>query len=199
MENFIDFINSAPKFALEALNDKIAGKLDKLEADNFPLLGEIIVGKMTDPANDRIYGATPSFSCPELEVLVVEFQSTGPRDESGFGTMGPGLSGNPIRIFIGSKYTGIILQYDHSSKTWSSAYSHGNFGKKYASGGTWSGGSLYANRKEGRSCLEAFVDRQEFGEKHVYSKSEEKWQEKFCISQLFWDAARRDLEKLGLI
>jgi hypothetical protein len=58
-----------------------------------------------------------------------------------------------IRLFIGSKINGPMLQYDvngHGKYTgilevdykngcWTNCYSRGNFGKKYAFGGNWSG------------------------------------------------------------
>ena len=58
-----------------------------------------------------------------------------------------------VRLYIGSKINGIMLQYDANGKgkyngkneidykngCWTNCYSRGNFGKKYALGGNWSG------------------------------------------------------------
>lgn len=205
MKKFIEFIDDAmlPTIAIEALNDKVNGTLDKIVIEKIPLLGVIVIGQMKDPENDKVYGDKPKFICPELEVLKVSFQQVFPRDETGFGGMnendGTNLTGLPIRIFIGTIYTGIILQYNHENKTWYSCYSHGNFGKNCTHGGTWSSGALYGEvKKTGKSCEEAICDRVNFSKKHIYSKNGYK-KEEFCISSDFWEAVRRDLVTLGLI
>ena len=54
-------------------------------------------------------------------------------------------------IFIGSKYHGIMLQWSLGNG-WSNCYSNHNFGKNYASGGTWSGDRSNAETVE--ECLE---------------------------------------------
>ena len=61
-------------------------------------------------------------------------------------------NGQLVRIYIGSKTNGPMLQYDaygfgkyngidldFKNGCWTNCYSRGNFGKKYAFGGNWSG------------------------------------------------------------
>ncbi len=46
--------------------------------------------------------------------------------------------GKLIRLYMGSKINGPMLQFS-TDKGWTNCYSRGNFGKKYAVGGNWSG------------------------------------------------------------
>lgn len=195
--NWINLINDAPPWALSAMTDKISGKIIRIEVDDFPMVGELVIGVPGDAANRFLY--TPATSqIPELGVLRVEFWSTQPRDETGLGTMGPGLNGVPIRIYIGSEYTGIILQYEHSSRTWYPCFSHGNYGNNYCSGGTW-GEKLGFKTPDGNPCREAFQSRYRGSTSHVFFARQHQKHEKYCVSIGFWLSAQRDLQKLGLI
>ncbi len=66
-----------------------------------------------------------------------------------------------VRLYIGSKINGPMLQYDANghgkydgkqevnfeSGCWTNCYSRGNFGRKYAYGGNWSGHNKYLHPK----------------------------------------------------
>jgi len=74
------------------------------------------------------------------------------------------------RIYIGSKACGPMLQYDSDGKNkytgeshnafkngcWTNCYSRGNFGKKYACGGNWSG---HTNNLHPRLKLSPIIDK----------------------------------------
>ena len=66
------------------------------------------------------------------------------------------VDGDLVRIYIGTKQAGPILQYvsdghglwdghnrrDFEGGAWTPLYSHGNYGHNYPCGGTWTGHSL---------------------------------------------------------
>ena len=76
-----------------------------------------------------------------------------------------------IRLYIGSKTNGPMLQYDASgigkytgkqeidfkNGAWTNCYSRGNFGKKYAYGGNWSG---HTKKTHPRLMLSPIIDEQ---------------------------------------
>ena len=48
-----------------------------------------------------------------------------------------GVCGEVITVYIGLYAVGIVGSYYAKNDEWHSCQSHGNFGKNYASGGTW--------------------------------------------------------------
>lgn len=71
--------------------------------------------------------------------VAISYSWTSPADESN------SLANQTLcRIFIGHKHAGPMLQCDANAggamaPEWRNCYSHGNYGKNYASGGNWSG------------------------------------------------------------
>jgi hypothetical protein len=202
--DWINLINNAPKWVWDGIKFVSEGEGREIKADNFPTLGEFVVGVVPGIAQNRVIHVTQP-PARELKVLEINYQCTYPADASGFGSMDekPGnLNGIPIRIFIGTKYTGILLQYNHSDKSWYACFSHGNYGKKHASGGNWS--SILPNdhltkQQEGQDCRTAIMLRKAGSEAHKYTKGEVLKEEKYMLSNDFWAAVDSDLRTLGLI
>lgn len=200
--NWIDEINNAPKWAWTGIKWISEKENRSLKSDNFPTIGEVIIGiDNNGPGQDEIIHL-PQPKTQNLKVLEIQYQCIYPADSSGFGSMDErkdNLQGIPIRIFIGTKYTGIILQYNHSDASWFACFSHGNFGKKYASGGNWGCLVGMEQQSKGQDCKVAFGLRKENSALHTYTKSEIPKKEKYMLSADFWSAVEDDLKILGLI
>lgn len=96
-----------------SLQDLLARKKYVRKTQNLPMLNVVLLQKLAD-ANDTLQVATETRKDGDDEIMFA---------------------------YVGIKGLGIVAQYNGRQNLWYECFSHGNCGKNYSCGGTWSVGA----------------------------------------------------------
>lgn len=98
---------------------------------DLPIMGKYTVSGKMERTYDFCYNDAVADFCEARGIYTAWEWRTDPAAEEHTGEL--------IRLYIGSKEHGPEAQYNAYNGTWYRLHSKGNFGKRYACGGNWSG------------------------------------------------------------
>ena len=143
LKHFLDHVSDLPKEMVDYINAIIELKLlqgesiEKVDCNfeqEIPILGKVKLSGL-QVSQENPCDAKKLFKSTGIDVRFEKV--TQPQTYFFPNTI--------TRIYIGKKGTGIVASYDVFNQQWYQCTSHGNYGKNYACGGTWSAKKVSAD------------------------------------------------------
>lgn len=181
----INSIANIPDWQFAIIEDIRNKKIKRITVDKFPFIGDLWITDAGEVCSPWV------LVLPELSLLRISVQFV----SSDSGTSSSSLYdyGRPIRLFMGTEYTGIIAQYCHDRLAWCACFTHGNFGNKFTDGGTW---SAAIGGDEWGSLRDVLHMRRDASASHIWMKAKHGKREVYRVSEEFWVEVFADLRKL---